>query len=558
MNRQKTTKQSGIRPSGLLHRFALRNDGKGSGSLPLAVAVISISLFEKYFSSQGREGINLFLKKIAPCRKKYNLYSVKSINHSVLKPAETGANPKKAGDAYGNIPPAFAGRTRVLLGDGYGRLEEALGGEPVVSLRMNRGKSACEPSADRVPWCETGYYLPRRIPFTFDPLFHAGAYYVQEASSMFLEQAVRAFVKSPVRCLDLCAAPGGKSTHLCALLPEGSLVVSNEVIRSRSGVLVENLVKWGNPGVAVTRSDAEEVGRLTHFFGLVVADVPCSGEGLFRKDPASASGWSLRNVALCAARQRRILSDVWPALMPGGILIYSTCTYNTEENEDNLAFLVETLGASPLDIPCEAAWQVAGALKNSYPACRFFPHRARGEGFFLAAVRKDGCGAGEGLAGRPGGERRAGGKIPSRAQKALPGFPGGAGSLLLHPERFLTERRGDVVEALPACQADALRYLAGRLRMVSSGLRMGEIRGDGFIPSHALAMSCELNRDAFASLPLSRGEAVRYLRKESLALAGEKGYALVLYDGLPLGFVKRLGSRANNLYPPEWRIRSME
>ena len=293
---------------------------------------------------------------------------------------------KPAGIA--TLPPDFAAATRSLLGDAYRLLEAALQAEPAVSVRMNRDKCGEEPSAERVPWCDTGYYLAERRLFTLDPLFHAGAYYVQEASSMFLEQAVKAYVKEPVRCLDLCAAPGGKSTHLCSILPEGSILVSNEVIPSRAAVLYENLAKWGNPNVFVARNAPADLGRLAHFFDLVVVDAPCAGEGMFRKDPAAARQWSLSGVARCAARQRQILRDVWDALRPGGLLVYSTCTYNTEENEDNLSFLVEDLGAEALPVPLREAWQVTGALKYGYPACRFFPHKTRGEGFFLALVRK--------------------------------------------------------------------------------------------------------------------------------------------------------------------------
>jgi 16S rRNA C967 or C1407 C5-methylase (RsmB/RsmF family)/NOL1/NOP2/fmu family ribosome biogenesis protein len=446
-----------------------------------------------------------------------------------------------------SLPPAFVARSRALLGDACVLLEDALLGDAPVSLRMNRGKSAEVPSEERVPWCDTGYYLADRPLFTFDPLFHAGAYYVQEASSMFLEQAVGRWVGEPVCCLDLCAAPGGKSTLLASLLPEGSLMVSNEVIRLRANILVENLTKWGCPHVVVTRCDPEVIGRLGAVFDLLVADVPCSGEGLFRRDPGSAERWSEGLVRLCAERQRRILRDVWGALKPGGICLYSTCTFNVEENEDNVAYLVETLGAEPLSVPFPEEWGVTGALKHGYPVCRFFPHRTRGEGFFLAAVRKTG-GGGDGSPVRRAGRERAGfGKAFSSG-----GVPEG---LLLHPERFCLERRGDWVTAIPLVRADVIRRLSEALHPVVSGLVLGEIKGRDFVPSHALAMSCELNRDAFPLISLSREDALRYLRRDALPIAGGKGYALVSYRDLPLGFVKRIGNRANNLYPPEWRIR---
>jgi len=290
-----------------------------------------------------------------------------------------------------SLPNVFEGRMRRLLGDDYEAFERALEGAPTVSLRVNPRKAADGreiPVEDRVPWCETGRYLTERPAFTFDPLLHAGAYYVQEAASMFLERAVGRYVTKPVVALDLCAAPGGKSTHLISTLPEGSLLVSNETIRSRSRVLAENMAKWGAPSVVVTQADAKDFGRLTHRFDLIVADMPCSGEGMFRKTPSARAEWSLEAVRLCAARQRRIVHDVWPALRPGGLFIYSTCTFNTEENEDNLRAFADTFGAEVLPVDAPEAWAVGGALTGTLPICRFWPHRTRGEGFTLAVIRK--------------------------------------------------------------------------------------------------------------------------------------------------------------------------
>ena len=288
------------------------------------------------------------------------------------------------------LPIDFITRTRALLGEEFDRLEAALNADVPVSIRINSMKGTPAPKAGApVAWCESGFYLPERLSFTFDPLFHAGAYYVQEASSMFLEQAIKAYVKEPVRCLDLCAAPGGKSTHLASLLPDGSLLVSNEVIRSRSYVLAENIAKWGRPDTIVINNDPEEIGEaLPHLFDVIVTDVPCSGEGMFRKDTDSTGEWSVDNVRLCASRGRRIIHDIWNALKPGGILIYSTCTYNTEEDEENIHYIIEELGAEALPIPTQEEWQITGALRFEHPVYRFFPHKTRGEGFFLAALRK--------------------------------------------------------------------------------------------------------------------------------------------------------------------------
>lgn len=447
------------------------------------------------------------------------------------------------------LPIDFITRTRALLGDEYEKLEAALQADVPVSIRINRPKGTKAPETSPVGWSETGYYLPERLSFTFDPLFHAGAYYVQEASSMFLEQAIRNFVTEPVRCLDLCAAPGGKSTHLLSTLPEGSLLVSNEVIRSRSNILAENITKWGNPNNIVINNDPEEIGRLTHLFDVIVTDVPCSGEGMFRKDTDSTGEWSVANVNLCAARQRRIIHDIWDALKPGGLLIYSTCTYNTEEDEDNIHYIIEELGAEALTIPLKEEWQITGALRHDHPVYRFFPHKTKGEGFFLAALRK-----------APGEteEIRPRNKSKKERGKAAPVLPSVVNDWIEEAGKFRFELINDTIQAIPSAHQEAWQLIAGQCRIVTAGIRIGEIKGKDILPAHSLAMSTSLNREAFTTVEINWEDAVKYLKKEVLLLPEEtkKGYVLVCYNGFPLGFVKHLGNRANNLYPQEWRIRS--
>ncbi|MCD8269696.1 MAG: RsmB/NOP family class I SAM-dependent RNA methyltransferase [Parabacteroides sp.] len=447
------------------------------------------------------------------------------------------------------LPIEFITRTRALLGDEYEKLETALLADVPVSIRINQSKGTKAPETTQVSWCDTGYYLPERLSFTFDPLFHAGAYYVQEASSMFLEQAIKHFVSEPVRCLDLCAAPGGKSTHLLSLLPEGSLLVSNEVIRSRSNILAENITKWGNPNNIVTNNDPEDIGRLTHLFDVIVTDVPCSGEGMFRKDTDSTGEWSVANVNLCASRQRRIIHDIWDALKPGGLLVYSTCTYNTEENEENIHYIIEELGAEALAIPVKDEWQITGSLRYDHPVYRFFPHKTKGEGFFLAALRKT-----------PGEikELRPAKKNKKEKGKAAPAIPSLVNDWIEEAVSFRFELFGDMIQAIPSPHYEAWQQIAGQLRIVTAGIRIGEIKGKDILPAHSLAVSTALNKKAFTSVEVSWEDAVKYLKKETLLLPEEtkKGYVLVYYHGFQLGFVKHLGNRANNLYPQEWRIRT--
>jgi len=455
------------------------------------------------------------------------------------------------------LPPDFIIRTQELLGkEQFDNLIEALKQEPPVSIRINQTKGVEPLKSERVNWSQTGYYLPERLSFTFDPVFHAGAYYVQEASSMFLEQVINQYVEEPVKCLDLCAAPGGKSTHLSSLLPEGSLLISNEVIRSRSHILSENLTKWGNPNTIVTNNDPEEIGRLTHLFDVIVADVPCSGEGMFRKDPESIKEWSVANVNLCASRQRRILHDTWNALKPGGLLIYSTCTYNTEENEENIRYIIEELEAEPLPVAIKEEWNITGPLKYNNPVYRFFPHRTQGEGFFLAVLQKK-----ENeiqtithrVKGKKGKEKKSSGKPDKQTV-----FTKDPATFLKDSEKFSIETYGNFIRAFPLTHTETYTLLLNHLRIVSAGIRIGEVKGKDLIPDQALALSTALNRNEFASVELSWKEAIHYLKKEALLLpdSTEKGYILLTFKGFPLGFVKNLGNRANNLYPPEWRIRS--
>ena len=255
-----------------------------------------------------------------------------------------------------NLPPSFIERTRRLLGDDFSRFSCALETESPVSIRLNPAKCRLDSApGERVPWSQQGYYLSTRPAFTFDPRFHAGAYYVQEAASMFLNRVISQYIHTPVRYLDLCAAPGGKSTDAIASLPAGSLVVSNEVIPNRANILAENIIKWGSPFSIISRNEAADFASFEAYFDVIAADVPCSGEGMFRKDPDAVAEWSPANVGRCADRQRQILSDVWDALRPGGMLIYSTCTYNTEENEEIVFFLMEQFGAIPLSVDTDPA-----------------------------------------------------------------------------------------------------------------------------------------------------------------------------------------------------------
>ena len=288
------------------------------------------------------------------------------------------------------LPSDFIAQMIVLLGeDDFKKFQEAIEGERITSIRTNEHKVTNEVNdATIVPWCSNGFYLENRPVFTMDPLFHAGCYYAQEASSMFVEQAIRQHwnemdEEEPL-FLDLCAAPGGKSTLLASLLNGKGWLVCNEVMKSRMGILDENITKWGASNVTVTNNDPKDFGQLNGLFDLILIDAPCSGEGMFRKDDKAIEDWSLDNVQLCCERQRRIVADVFPALKEGGLLLYSTCTYNAEEDEKNVQWIAENLGAEILEIKTEEEWNVT----TQGAGYHFYPHKTKGEGFFLSILKK--------------------------------------------------------------------------------------------------------------------------------------------------------------------------
>ena len=427
----------------------------------------------------------------------------------------------------------------------------ALATEPEVSIRFN-SKSAqsqdlvlesLECRADgRVSWMDQAVYLDHRPQFTMDPLIHQGCYYVQEASSMFLAQAVSKCVSGPVRALDLCAAPGGKSTLLAQLLPEGSLLISNEIQRGRAQILAENMVKWGRPGVMVTCNTPKQIGESSLMFDLIAVDAPCSGEGMFRKDEGAVRDWSLQNVEMCAARQREIIDDIWPALKAGGYLIYSTCTFNRQEDEDNVRWIMDKFGAEAVDLNPDPKWNIAGSLtEDNLPVYHFMQHRTRGEGFFLCLLRKP-EGSQVALKGRPFKADQS--KVPAECKTWIAdGY-----------EFFI---KNESVYALPSALKDDMWQAGQELYALVPGIEVAVMKGRDWVPAHALAMSSALNRDAFCRVEVTRQQALAYLHCDAVRLEdAPRGIVLLTYKDIPLGFAKNIGNRANNMYPQEWRIRN--
>jgi 16S rRNA C967 or C1407 C5-methylase (RsmB/RsmF family)/NOL1/NOP2/fmu family ribosome biogenesis protein len=400
-----------------------------------------------------------------------------------------------------------------------------------------------------VPWSSFGYYLETRPAFVFDPLFHAGSYYVQEASGMFLEQTLRqtADLTRPLRILDLCAAPGGKSTLLQSLITPDSLLVSNEVLRNRGHILRENMVKWGGANVVVTANDPRDFARLENYFDVIVVDAPCSGSGLFRREPEAITEWSPANVQLCSQRQQRILADCWPALREDGILIYSTCSYSKQEDEDILDWLIGELGATSERLQTEPGWNIVETSSaNSGAGYRFYPDRLKGEGFFIGCVRKTGGGTWI-------TPRRT--SLPERANRKeldslQPWLQPELSLLVFHHQQHLL--------ALPGPLATELTVLQSTLHLKKAGITLGQLTTKEFIPAHDLAMSTLVSTQ-LQTLELTRDEALRYLRKDELdADPINRGWTLVQHKARNLGWIKVLPNRSNNYYPMEWRILKRE
>lgn len=439
----------------------------------------------------------------------------------------------------------FEARTRSLFGEGrYKCFASALDEEPVVSVRLNNLKPFASVDGVPVPWAPEGRYLASRPLFTADPLFHAGCYYVQEASSMFLGQVIEQYVKEPVRALDLCAAPGGKSTHLLQRLPAGSLLVANEPMPLRAQVLAENVIKWGVAAAVVTKNEPADFSSFKSFFDLIVVDAPCSGEGMFRKDSFAVEQWSESVVKQCAARQKEILADIWDCLRPGGLLVYSTCTFNAAEDEDCVQWIASELGAEPVAVQIDSAWGITGSLTDAkLPVYRFIPGFTRGEGFFLAVLRKEGD--------APVAQPRA-----AKMHPVHPKLKSEAASWLNDGAAYDIMMQGDVVTALPREHSAAIMALQQKLRVLHAGVPLAIVKNNKLLPQHQLAMSEALSPSAFNRVQVGREQALAYLHRETLSLPDAPvGHLLLTYEAVPIGFVKNVGNRANNLYPAEWRIR---
>jgi 16S rRNA C967 or C1407 C5-methylase (RsmB/RsmF family)/NOL1/NOP2/fmu family ribosome biogenesis protein len=435
------------------------------------------------------------------------------------------------------LPEAFQARIREELFPGVDLLQ-ALDSVSPVSVRFHPKKHHPDMEVlGDVSWCKSAVYLHERPQYVFDPLFHAGAYYPQEAGSMVLDYVLRQLnLPLEPKILDLCAAPGGKSTLIASFLDNKGILVANEVIQQRARVLKENLTKWGFSNVVVTNNDPADFQRLPQFFDVMVVDAPCSGEGMFRKDPAARDEWSEDNVRLCSGRQRRIVMDVWDALVPGGIMVYSTCTFNANENEDNVRWFMEELGAEliQMDLP----QPIVPGRNGMGHYC--VPGITQTEGFYIAVLQKP---------DEPLIRQRFTRKSEFRAQKELLDCPN---YIDLSENEFINWN--DKLIALPRLHLDSMLHVQAQMRLQKLGTMVGDISRKGIIPNEEIALNPFLNCYT-GRIEVSNEQALHYLRGDTYPLAGNHGYQLITFKNEPLGWIKHLGNRFNNLYPKEWRIR---
>ncbi len=442
----------------------------------------------------------------------------------------------------------FVNQIVSLLANQADSFFDALRGEVPTSIRTNPSKNFdFTEILEQVSWCDTGFYLAERPIFTLDPLLHAGAYYVQEAGSMFLSTILDNLFKDNSKqiVLDLCAAPGGKSTLLASKLSEDSLLAANEVIKKRVEILKENLIKWGFPNVIYTNHYADELGKMTQFFDLILIDAPCSGEGMFRKDPQSVDHWSLDAVQTCALRQKNIVADILPALKNQGFIIYSTCTYNASENISNINHFCSTHGLISVDLGSFEDWGIIKVTENDCVGYQFFPHKTKSEGFFVSIMQKKGdLIAFNTTAATPKYLQ----KISKIEEESLHQYVENA-----HEYSFYKREEGDIV-ALAKTLENSYFSLLNNLQKRSSGLVIGQFKGKDFVPSPELAFS--IVRKDFQYIDVDKDVALQYLKKASLNIDSNlKGWFLIRYKGINLGWIKAIQGRCNNYYPAEWKIR---
>ena len=446
------------------------------------------------------------------------------------------------------LPESFVASMRQMLGDDAEKLFVALDTEPVVSIRTNPFKPAQVFDGENIGWSKWGRYLAERPQFTLDPLMHGGAYYVQEASSQFVGYLLKDDNLDGKRILDMCAAPGGKTTIYSTLVGRGGLVVANDINRSRTLALADNVQRWGLGNVVVTCNEPSHIGAFEHWFDVVAVDAPCSGEGMFRKMEEARTEWTPSSVDVCVARQKEILAEAWRTLRPGGKLLYSTCTFNDREDEGVVKWLMEEYGNSLETverIELDDSWGVVRSDIGAFQCFHFYPHKVQGEGFFVAIARK----SNESV-------RRV---VPKSRRKVFVPLQNKdiaeVSRWVDSPKQMTFKLIGDTVYGYDNAVIDDVINLSEFLSVVYSGVAFGQIFKGKLKPEHPLALFVGCNAKVVPTVEVSLEDALDYLRRQDIAaLQFEEGINRVMYGGVAIGFIKRIGVRCNNMYPKDLRI----
>lgn len=437
-----------------------------------------------------------------------------------------------------SLPRAFIDR---VANEGFPdpRLLESLDTPTPTSIRLHPFKQQPEfKLGKKIEWCEKGYYLDQRPSFTLDPLFHAGCYYPQEAGSMLLDFVLR-HLSLPIepRVLDLCAAPGGKSTLLASFLNNKGCLMSNEIINQRSWILRENMSKAGYNNTYVSNNVPAAFRQIPDFFDLLVIDAPCSGEGMFRKDPNSRLEWSEQNVQLCSERQKDIIDNVWDSLRSGGYLIYSTCTFNADENENNVSWILNEYDSELIDIPFPVPIPKGREGIGSYG----IPGITETEGFYIAVLRKTSSGA------------KSKKKIKkSPLQQVLKEKE--VDKLIEVSNDAEIIKKDDDLYLIPKGMFELTQELYAHLNLYKIGTHIGSLSKKGLIPHEDLALNFSLVHNV-PIVELDKQKALKYLHGDTFQIITDQGYNLMRYRGENLGWIKQIGNRFNNNYPKQWRIR---
>ena len=462
------------------------------------------------------------------------------------------------------IPSKFLDRMECLLGEEFPNFKAALGQKPNVSIRLNPNKKSPLNTGEnnqlkidsQVPWCRDAFYLQERPSFVFDPSFHCGSYYVQEASSMIIDHIFRSCLNlnQDLKVLDLCAAPGGKSSLVSSLLSQESLIISNELVGSRARVLKENIDRWGPANSLISNGRADAYDGINNFFDAIVLDAPCSGEGMFRKHDLSIEQWSPKKIEELSGIQRELLASMAPLVKEKGIIIYSTCTHAPEEDEKNVEWFLNKYSEFELvSIELKENWGISNQIAaEHYPqinaAYRMFFHKARGEGFFFSVLRKK-----ESSSGKFRKSKKQTLKLKPPNNKIKTQFL----AYIQDCDKFEIRQEGDEIYALPKAHIEDILALDSQLKLIKRGVHLGTVKGKKWIPSHEFALSQIINKNAFEIIEVSHENALRYYKGMNLEIdyRGAQGWTLIAHNENILGWVKVLANRINNHLPKGWEIR---